>query len=229
LPDQEVDYLRSPRLDVSKLPAEQQDDISEYAVALGVAWKFIDSSNKLLYATNLLPDDVREGQRVFKLSWHGYLLLAAIFGMTLLFTTQIQEKIQEIAERRSLLDVKNSQITENTTLMNSINTLQDELVRYNASMALYDSLVPGADKFSKAFSRLSNGVEDMNSIWVNEFVALASGQVMINGFAVNRSRIPRLSALFDDAQLKEVLTEEIRNETVYHYKIEVPSIIKAGQ
>lgn len=229
LPDQDVDYLRSPRLDVSKLPAEQQDDISEYAVALGVAWKFIDSSNKLLYATNLLPDDVREGQRVFKLSWHGYLLLAAIFGMTLLFTTQIQEKIQEIAERRSLLDVKNSQITENTTLMNSINALQDELVRYNASMALYDSLVPGADKFSKAFSRLSNGVEDMNSIWVNEFVALASGQVTINGFAVNRSRIPRLSALFDDAQLKEVLTEEIRNETVYHYKIEVPSIIKAGQ
>jgi hypothetical protein len=229
LPEQEVDYLLTPKFDVSKLPPEQADAVSEYAVAIGVASKFVDASNKLLYHTNLLPDSVREGQRVFKLSWHGYLLLAAIFGSTLFFTTQIQKKNQEILEQRTVLDVKNAQIGENTALMSSISTLQDQLVKYNASMALYDSLVPGADRFSKAILHLSNGVEDMNSIWVNEFVASEVGQVVLNGFAVNRSRIPRLSAMFDNAQLKEVTTEEIRGEPVYRYKIDVPSIVRANQ
>lgn len=226
LPEQEVDYLLTPKLDVTQLPPEQQEAVSEYAVAIGVAWKFLGASNKAIYHTNLLPDQVREGQRVFKLSWHGYVLLGAIFGSTLLFTTQIQKKNQEITEQRALLDVKNAQIGENTTLMNSIASLQDQLGKYNASLSLYDSLVPGADKFSKAFEQLSNGVEDLNSIWVNEFLATEAGQVTLNGFAVNRSRIPRLSSMFDNALLKEVTTEEIRGETVYRYKIEVPSIVK---
>jgi hypothetical protein len=30
--------------------------------------------------------------------------------------------------------------------------------------------------------------------------------------------------VFDKAELKEVTTEEIRDETVYRYKIDVPSI-----
>jgi Tfp pilus assembly protein PilN len=198
--------------------------VSDYAAAIGVAWKFLDSSNKKMYSTNLLPDAIREGQRVFKLSWHGYVLLGLIFGATLLSTTQIQRKQQQIVEKQSLLDVKNSQIAENTTLQNSIQTLQQQLASYNASMALYDSLVPGADKFSKAFERLSNGVDDLNSIWVTEFAAGETGQVTLSGFSVARSRIPRMSALFDKAELKEVTTEEIRDETVYRYKIEVPSI-----
>ena len=224
LPEQEVDYLRASNLDTSNLPAELQGMVSDYAAAIGVAWKFLDSSNKHLYTTNLLPDEIREGQRVFKLSWHGYVLLGAIFASTLIFTTQIQKKQQQIKEKQSVLDVKNSQIAENTTLQNSIQTLQQQLATYNASMALYDSLVPGVDKFSKAFSRLSNGIDDLNSIWVTEFLSGDNGQVTLNGFSAARSRIPRLSGLFDKAELKEVTTEEIREETVYRYKIDVPSI-----
>lgn len=224
LPDQEVDYLLTPKLDLTSLPSEQQESVSEYASALGIACKFLDPSSKAIYQSNLLPDSVREGQRAFKLSWHGYVLLAAIFASTLFFTTQIQKKSQEITEQNALLDVKTAQISENTALSNSISSLRDQLNRYNTSMALYDSLVPGADKFSKAFAHLSNGVEDLNSIWLNEFVAGESGQVTMNGFAVSRLRIPRLSAMFDRSELKEVTTEEIRGETVYRYKIEVPSI-----
>lgn len=226
LHDQNVNYLRTPSLDLSNLPAEQHDMISDYAVPIGIAWKFADAGNSKFYQTNLLPESIREGQRVFKLSWHGYLALAAIFGSTLLFTTEVQKKNQEIQERTALLDVKQAQVAENTTLMNSISMLQDQLSRYNASMALYDSLVPGADKFSRAFSQLSNGVEDLNSIWVTEFITQESGATTMNGFAVSRSRIPRLSALFEKSDLKEVTTEEIRGETVYRYKIEIPTIAK---
>lgn len=224
LPDQEIDYLRTPNVDLTQLPAELHDTVSDYAVAIGAAWKVLDASNKKFYHTSLLPDDIREGQRVFKLSWHGYVLLAAIFGSTLMFTTAIQKKNREITDIRGVLDVKTAQISENTTLMSSIAVLQGQLNKYKTSMALYDTLVPGADKFSKAFSQLSNGIDDLNSIWVNEFVATEAGQATMNGFAVSRSRIPRLSSLFDKALLKEVTTEEIREETVYRYKIEVPSL-----
>jgi hypothetical protein len=39
---------------------------------------------------------------------------------------------------------------------------------------------------------------------------------------VYRTRIPRLSTLFDNAVLREVNVQAIREQTVYKYKIEVP-------
>jgi hypothetical protein len=49
----------------------------------------------------------------------------------------------------------------------------------------------------------------------------------LNGFALYRTRIPRLSTLFESALLEEVNVQEIRKETVYKYRIKVPPQIAA--
>jgi hypothetical protein len=223
LPDQEVEYLGTPRLDASKLSAEQQDLISEYAVPIGAALKVLDQRNTDLYQVNLLPASVREGQRVFKLAWHGYALLLMLFMSTLLFTWQIAQKSREIRDLRDVLTLKESQRAENMTLANSIQGLEDQLTRYKTSMALYDSLVPGAERWSKVLTQVSHGVEDLNSIWLTDMTASPAGDMMMNGFTTYRTRIPRLSTLFDEALLEEVNVQEIRKQTVYKYRIKVPN------
>jgi len=222
LPDQEIEYLLTPQLDTSMLGAEDQDMVSEYAIAIGCAWKVLEPENKHLYKINLLPSEVREGQRVFKLAWHGYLLLVLLFGFTLLFTMQITQKNKEISELRSQLTLKESQRAENLTLSNSIMALEEQLGRYRASLALYDSLVPGSERWSKVLTQLSHGVEDLNSIWLTDFNGTEAGAVNLNGYAVYRTRIPRLSTLFESALLQEVTVQSIREQTVYRYKIDVP-------
>jgi hypothetical protein len=223
LPDQEVDYLLAPRLDSSELNADQQESISEYAVSIGAAWKVLEPSNKNVYNVNLLPADVREGQRVFKLAWHGYLLLLLLFLSTLFFTWQIAQKSKQIKELREVLTLKEGQRAENQTLASSIGVLQEQLTRYKTSLALYDSLVPGTERWSRVLTQLSHGVEDLNSIWLQDFTAGQDGVIKLNGFTVYRTRIPRLSTLFDNSLLKEVNVQAIRDQTVYRYNIEVPA------
>jgi len=48
------------------------------------------------------------------------------------------------------------------------------------------------------------------------------GNLLMNGYAVYRTRIPRLSTLFDGSVLEEVNVQEIREQTVYKYRIKVP-------
>ncbi|MCZ6775942.1 MAG: hypothetical protein O7D34_05750 [Ignavibacteria bacterium] len=223
LPDQEIDYLLAPQLDSSPLPAEQQESISEYAVAIGTAWRVLDPSNPNTYKIDLLPDSVREGQRAFKLAWHGYLVLVLLFLSTLLFTMLITQKAKVIDERRDVLRLKETQIAENEALKNSIIGLKGQLARYQSSLALYDTLVPGSDRWSKVLTQVSHGVEDLNSIWLTSLGTTTSGDMTLNGFAVYRTRIPRISTLFDNSLLKEVNVQEIREQTVYKYTIEVPS------
>lgn len=222
LPDQEIDYLLAPQLDTSELSSEQQESISEFAIPIGAAWRALEASNREFYHVNLLPDAIREGQRVFKLSWHGYLLMAMLFFSTLFFTLSIGEKRQQIAGHKEALTLKESQLAENRTMLASIQGLQEQLAKYQGSLALYDSLVPGSDRWSKILTQMSHGVEDLNSLWLTDFSSTETGQITLNGFAMYRTRIPRVSTLFEGALLKEVNVQEIRDETVYHYKIEVP-------
>jgi hypothetical protein len=223
LPDQEVEYLLAPRLDTSQLSAEQQETISDYAVPIGAAWKVLDPDNASIYKINLLPAEVREGQRVFKLAWHGYLLMLLLFLSTLFFTWTIAQKTKEIKELKEVLTLKEGQRAENQTLASSIDALQLQLVRYKTSLALYDSLVPGSERWSKVLTQISHGVEDLNSIWLSDFTAGETNVLHMNGFAVYRTRIPRLSTLFDNSLLKEVDVQAIREQTVYRYVIEVPA------
>jgi len=223
LPDQEVDYLLTPNLDTSPLSAEQQEALSEYAVPIGAALKVLQADNPNIYSVNLLPASVREGQRVFKLAWHGYALILLLFLSTLFFTYQISSKTKQIKEKRDELTLVESRRAENLQLANSIQALQEQLGRYKTSLALYDSLVPGSERWSKVLTQVSHGVEDLNSIWLADFTAGGDGLLVMNGFAVYRTRIPRFSTLFDNSVLKEVNVQEIREQTVYKYKIEVPA------
>ncbi len=223
LPDQEIDYLLTPRLDASPLSPEQQEMISEFSVPIGAAMQILDQSSSVLYHVNLLPGSVREGQRVFKLAWHGYLLMLLLFVTTLLFTWQITQKSKEIKELRDVLVLKESQKSENMTLANSIQALEDQLTRYQASMALYDSLVPGSERWSKVLTQFSHGVEDLNSIWMTDVTAGKDADMMVNGFTTYRTRIPRFATLFDNALLEEVNVQKIREQIVYRYRIKVPA------
>ena len=229
LPDQDVDYLMTPRLDCSQLPPELQDSLSEYAVPIGAAMKVLDQSNPQIYKVNLLPAAVKEGQRVFKLAWHGWGLLLALFLTTFLFTWQISTKSRALKEMRDVLTLKETQRAENMTLSNSIVALEDQLTRYKASMALYDSLVPGSERWSKVLTQMSHGVEDLNSIWLSDLTGGKEADMVVNGFTTYRTRIPRLAALMESSLLEEVNVQEIRKETVYKYRIKVPTLTAAAK
>jgi hypothetical protein len=229
LPDQEIDYLITPRLDASPLGPDQQEMISEFAVPIGAAMQVLDQTSPAIYHVNLLPASVREGQRVFKLAWHGYVLMLMLFLSTFLFTWQITSKTRDIKALGDVLVLKESQKAENLTLANSIQALEDQLTRYKTSMALYDSLVPGSERWSKVLTQLSHGVEDMNAIWLTDMTAAKDADLMLNGFTTYRTRIPRLATLFDNALLEEVSVQEIREQTVYRYRIKVPAASAVAQ
>jgi hypothetical protein len=76
-------------------------------------------------------------------------------------------------------------------------------------------------------TKVSHGVEDLNSIWVTDFGATKENTMLLNGFTVYRTRIPRLAALFDNCVLREVTVQSIRDQEVFKYVLEVPAVSAA--
>jgi hypothetical protein len=87
-------------------------------------------------------------------------------------------------------------------------------------------MAPGSDKWSKILEHLSKGAEDLNSLWITELHSSADGGMTLKGYALQKSRIPRIAALFDNATLTKVEVKTIREKTpiVYSFEITVPPI-----
>jgi hypothetical protein len=149
--------------------------------------------------------------------------MALLFLSAFFFTYSIVQKNKEIEDLEVLLERKRSQLAENEALQNSIASLEEQILRYQASLALYDTLVPGSERWSKVLTQTSHGVEDLNSIWLTEFTSQPGGLMTMNGYTVYRTRIPRLATLFENSVLKEVNVQAIREQTVYRYRIDVPA------
>jgi hypothetical protein len=224
LTEVDIQYLRTPYIDTSGIPASMQEQIPEYAIPIATAWKTLDADHPAFFGTNLLPEMVRESQRSFKLGWHGYLLFALVFLSALYYTRSYVTLKQEMSNRQSTLTQLQNRVAENDRLRAAIAEKNDQKTRYNTALAVYDSLVPGADRWNKAIAQLTKGVEDLRGLWITELHATADGSMSIQGYALYRARIPRIAALFDNSTLAKVEVKEIREKSppVYNFLITVP-------
>jgi hypothetical protein len=106
--------------------------------------------------------------------------------------------------------------------------LNTEIQKYVAATAVYDSLAPGSDRWSRILHYLSNSIEDQNSIWIYDLKKddQNPNALLLSGRSIYRTRIPRLASVFERSTLKAVRTTTIRNKIVYDFDLTVEQVDK---
>jgi len=226
-----VDYLQAPSLDLSLYEGSVGEAISEYAVPLATAWKALDPKQKGFYDVNLLPIAIIEGQKAFKLAWHGWIFAGLVLASIVFFYTSIVARNAEIRRARDLLARKQTELQDYRMLQERKTQLESDIQRYSKAQALYDQIVPGSDKWSRVLHYLGNSVDDLNSLWIYRIARAPQSPdaLLLSGRAVYRSRIPRLASIFEKATLQSVRTATIRDQIVYEFEMVVEQVDKSDQ
>jgi hypothetical protein len=227
--DVPVEYLESQALDMRQLSPDQANLISEYAIPIAAAWRAVEDDERF-YEVDLLPQEVKEGQKALKLAWHGYAMLALLFVMTVLFSRQYTSNVEEIKSLKNKLEFTRGQVEQQKRLVISIDSVKGSYSGYESAVSVMDSLVIGADKWSRTIERLTRHVGDVQSVWITDVRATSEGMAL-HGYALYRARIPRLAQLLGNARINLVTVQKIRSETVYRFEMEaripaeVPEIV----
>lgn len=221
LPEIDIQYLQTPYLDTSQLPPEVQDQVSEYAVPIATAWKVLQEKHAAFYPVNLIPREVLEGQRTFKLEWHGYLLLLLIPVLTFFFTVRITNQIEQINVKEADLALKQTQAKANDDLRMEIDNLNGRLRAFETALTVYNTIVPGYDRWSKVLARIASEFAKINSVWVTDVTAQEDGSMTLNGYTLYNSRIPQVAKIFENTTLQSVEVSEIREKTVFKFQMRV--------
>ncbi len=219
-----IEYLSAPTLDTSEFEDSNETIVSEYAIPIASAMRVLEPKNPRYYHVDLLPDSFREGQKIFKLAWHGYLLLAAIFFVTFYFTSKYQEQGEEVRRSKIELQKIQAQLAENERLQGILDSLAIQNRQFESALAVYDSLIPNYNRWSKVFTHLTNSVEGVNSVWIKNMVAKADSTIELTGFSMYRQRIPRIANMFEEATLQSVDVETIRGKDVFRFILVIKKI-----
>ncbi|TVR35986.1 MAG: hypothetical protein EA390_01055 [Balneolaceae bacterium] len=201
------------------LLTDSQKDISPgYTTAIAIAAAAANAEKENYPTLSFLPQYIAEKQKMFKLQWHGLVLLLLIGLTPVVLNHFYQQNLNEINQ----LDAQENQIqlmisdlqplvTESEQLTSQISGLQDQL-------SLLTELSRDNIRWSITLDRFNMAVEENEGIWIT---ALRQNQdvLMVEGYSLTRVGIPNLANQFPEITLMSVRKLEMRDRDIYNFNL----------
>ena len=217
---------------ISKLPFEnffniidesKKAEVDSFAIPISLAWKILEGKEKSFIDTNFLPASIRKQQKVFSIAWHGFIIVILIILLAAYSYRENENINNETKIIQSEISLLNIEIDEITPVAQAVDSIANEIAKIKPNIVLVDKLKPENMLHSDLLEYLSNNVKNLNSIWVNEF--LASGKTFsFSGNSLYRTRIHKLASAFEQSRINNVDSKQIMGKDIFDYYIsgEIP-------
>lgn len=224
--DVEVDYLQpnNEHLSYADEILNSPVYLQPYLTAIGAAWAASKVHEKEFSTLSLLPEYIREKQRVLKLEWHGILILILIALTPLFLNYMYQTKSNELSDLQQEIRILESQIEELRPTATMTEDLMSEITELNAENERLLEFAQYSQQWSETFRILNQGIDNIPNVWLTAMGTSDNNSVIFDGYSMSRSQIPTFASLFTDANIQEVSEVDMRGQSVYSFGMRVNNI-----
>ncbi|MFH1007611.1 MAG: hypothetical protein V1800_08930, partial [Candidatus Latescibacterota bacterium] len=219
----EVAYMVPGFLDPEAME-ETPEDLSSFAIPIALAWKTLDITNPLFYPSNLLPKAIRERQKVYKVAWHGLILITLVCSSALFLLWQwkgqhgrIMEADNALVRIERLIQGSESELER----LGDLDRLRSQVTQFEKQNAMMDSLAGGSKRWSPTLESMVRHARSLNSLWFESMTVEKENRVSLSGWTLYRTRIPRIADLLGGT-VSKVSSDQIRGQTVYRFVLTIP-------
>ncbi len=200
--------------------------VASFTTAIGMAWASAGFQKEHFPQISFLPNYVKDRQKIFKLQWHGFLLLfliLAVFPITNFFYVSNSAEIDRLENEISNLKLE---IMALEPTVNEYNRVSSDLSGIQNQLELLDDLSAGTLTWSTNLDIINRGIDDIDSIWITFLnVDERSGVIELQGYSLYRNRIPMIADMFSNAVLIDVSRATIREKDVYSFQYEISEVV----
>ncbi len=214
----DVEIINFNELDVTGLSEDKKQQIPVYAFCIAPIFFFIQRGRAKTPLVNLLPYELIEAQKVFKLSPVGYVLLILIFLSVAFFTQRYITNQKKLSVLQTEIQAKQLLIAENAELVNRVNQLSNRIQAGLRIQKSIDTLVVGAEKWTDLLLKILEYQPQKRKIWLTNLTADEEA-VKIFGIGINKYTIPDFSDYLERALLKNMISQELREREVNRFEI----------
>lgn len=214
----DVEIIKFDELDLSTLNEEKKVQVPVYAFCIAPIFYFLQKDKVKTPPVNLLPLDLVESQKIFKLNAVGYALLVLIFLSVAFFTQRFITNQNKLKVLQTEIQSKQLLIAENAELVNRVNLLTNRIEAGRKIQQTIDTLILGAERWTEILLKIQDFQPQKRRIWLTNITASNEG-VKIYGVGINKYTIPDFSDYLDRALLKSIISQELREKEVNRFEI----------
>ncbi|MHA2055597.1 MAG: hypothetical protein ACW99F_18625, partial [Candidatus Hodarchaeales archaeon] len=215
--DIKIDFLKFSTFDFQGI----DEVLSRFAVPVGVALRALEDRDENFYQVDLLPKEIREKQKIFKLGIWGWLLLLFLPLSAFFFTAMTGKLFINLKNIKIIQQNKLDELTRLEEPRAQLEILNKKLAGFSNIFTVLDSILVGTNTFSHFITKVSNVTKNTGKIWVTNIISTSESRVRIEGYSLNRDRIPIFAQSLGASLLNKVEVQEIRKRTVYYFEIQV--------
>ncbi len=231
--DEDLEYFRSAaqegdniaRIDLRHLSIQEgmedkftSEKIAKYAIPIELAWKTLEPKNKNFSSTNLLPNKVIENQKYFKIAWHGFLVLAAIFYFAFTGTIKNLELKQDILDYGKENYKVERELSKNRELIRRLNEIKIKLNKLQENLSKVDMITGNKNQWNHILDVFSKSLAKNRLSWLSDITSNDKG-FTIEGYTTNRRAVIALSKLFPESRITNVSKDDSHELTIWSFNI----------
>ncbi len=202
-------------------PARQTSShLQPYMTAIGAAFAAADVDKDKFSDFSLLPNYIREKQQLYKIEWHGAIILLLI-GLTPLFLNYVYEQnAKELYQLNNEIALTEIQMESLRPLADHTESIQRQTGILNRENDYLLELARYSHEWSDVMQIINSGTSNIPGLWFTSIRNNASN-LSISGFSMTREALPQLAELFSNVNIIQVNESEIREQPVYNFSMVV--------
>lgn len=218
--DVNVETLSFSHLMVDSEKAELFDSayLTQYAMPIALACKALHPDDDRLSSTNFLPGRILESQKVFKIAWHGFLVLVLIFLMVLLATVSILKASQTIRTEKTLKRELDFTLAQKRKEAAEIQQIRTELENQEKSIEALKTILEGKNFWTEILNIGNRIFSSHPTSWLTN-LKRDKETFFISGVTTRRASIVDFANAFPNSQIRKVTLNKIRNTSTWAFEI----------
>ncbi|MCC5912867.1 MAG: hypothetical protein JJU46_00710 [Balneolaceae bacterium] len=196
-----------------------------FTTTIGVAAAAAGVGKKLYPDVTFLPEYVSDKQKVFKLHWHGFLLLILIGLSPVVINHFYQQNAAEIESMSQQEQQLQGMIQEVRPLVQESEELSMMLGDMQTQLELLTDLSRDNIRWTVTFDRFNQAVQEVGGMWINSF-RQNDDVIMVDGYSLTRNNIPELANKFPSVTLLTVRREEIRERDIFYFNMMIRRVVE---
>ena len=216
----EFSFLGYPYFVVDGSKPEMSDPayLSRFALPIALAFKALHPEDVFFTPSNFLPSSIIEGQKVFKVAWHGFLVLALVFLCTLFFTfhilqgnkglTDAKKNDRELAQSLAKLRVEAKEIQE----------IRSQLELHQKGIEAMRTVLENKNPWSFLLDSIDRSFAANPISWLTN-LRTEKDKLILSGATTKQANVIQFAKLLPNSQIMKVSASKIAAYPIWVFEI----------
>ncbi len=207
----------------NNIPVEFDVEIPEYIIpryvpSIMLGYRALIHKNKRLHFINMLPQLIIDKQKIFKLSWHGILILILVFIMTIWTTYGTLKQKIELRRIQNENQEYEFELNQKKAFKNILMQYTSQVDNFEQNRKQITDLIQKKNQWGYIINKISQFTSNHSYFWISDIKA-TDISLDVSGVSFNRNNITAFSNILPEGSIKKITLAKIESEAVWTYEI----------